>query len=586
MKILKGKPVTSGIGIGEALIFNANDDTIFKEKISGKDQVTREIHRLQNAIKKSRGQLKKIRNNVSKIMGEESALIIQTQQMLLDDSKLVGEIKEIIREEAVNAGWALKKIEQKYRILFSRIDDLAFKEKRNDLSDILNRVLDNLSSGDPTTEYAPVEPCIVVAEDIPPSVAANLMSRGEILGLILEKGGETSHAIILAKTLGIPTMINVSGATDQISNRETLVVDSFSAEVICSPLENQLTEARIKQARFDHYKKRLKQTTRRKNKTRDDLTFRLLGNMELPFEAELIKSYHAGGIGLFRTEFLLAGSDIARDYYQQTLIYKNIAQKFFPAEVVIRTFDVGRDKTYGVFRHNQEENPSLGTMAVRLFLKEKVVLQTQLRALIRANQQGNLKILVPMITEIEEIITVKKMIRTISDDLREQGEKVRVPAFGIMIEVPATINMIESVADEVDFFSIGTNDLIQYMLAVDRNNSSVSYLYSPFHPAIVHALLEIREKTRAVDREVTVCGEMASKVFPAVMLLGMGYRIFSMDPMSFPKIKHIFTNISFSRIRPLVKKLVRFRSKMEVEEFLVENLFHLYPSLFSRELIL
>jgi phosphotransferase system enzyme I (PtsI) len=586
MKILKGKPVSSGIGIGEALLYDTREALILKEKVDA-DLVKTEINRFNNAVKKSKAQLKKIYNNVLKIMGTNSALIIETQRLLLKDGNLINDIKKLITTESIKAEWAIKRTEKKYVDLFSKIEDLAFQEKRNDISDIFSRILKNLKSSDHLSNLELVDDVILIAKDIPPSIAANIMSKGRILGLVLEKGGETSHLVILAKTLGIPTLIGVEDALSLIENNQELIVDSFSAELVLSPNRSQISEARIKLTKFNFYQEKLKETLDKPDLTRDNFKFTLSGNIELPFEADLIKSYNARGIGLFRTEFLLANQEIAKNYKDQELIYKSISQKFLPDNVVIRTFDVGRDKTYGVFTPSEEENPSLGTMAIRLFLKEEEIFKTQIKAVILANQNKNIKLLFPMITEVEEIFTIKRMIREITGELcSEEDCEINIPDIGIMIETPAAVKIIKYLEDLVDFFSIGTNDLVQYMLAVDRNNSNVSYLYNPFHPAVIETLFEIHREIKKINKEVNVCGEMASKVFPALMLLGIGYTNFSMDPMSIAKIKSVFNNIDHSYIRLITRKLTRFRTKIEVEEFFIESMFKKYPQVFSKGLII
>jgi len=584
MKILKGNSASPGIGYGPVHLFNPEEELIDRKKVDAAEVKT-EIHRFRNAVKKSKAQLKKIYNNVVKIMGEDSALIIETQTMLLNDGQLINGIEDLIRQEQIKADWAIKKTEKKYIALFSKLSDPAFREKRNDISDILNRLLSNLKQTNHAKSVEVIDEVVLIAREIPPSQAANIMSKGRILGLVLEEGGETSHSVILAKTLGIPTLINIRDITELATGGDFAIVDSFSAELVINPLQGQLEEARIKQKKYDLYKDRLKATTRKENRTRDHHSFDIMGNIELPFEAELIKSYNANGIGLFRTEFLLGNSTIARSAVEQGVIYHNMARSFYPHPVVIRTFDIGRDKGHHLIKGTREENPSLGTMAIRLFLREKELLIIQLKAIITANSHRNIRILLPMITEIEEVVTVRKMMREIAADLHRQGHPVHMPPLGIMIEVPAAVKLIRSLKDLVDFFSIGTNDLMQYVLAVDRNNSEVSYLYNPFHPAVVQVLIEAREEIRRVGKEVTICGEMAGKVFTALMLLGMGYRSFSMVPLSIPKIKNILTSIDFKYVSGVVKKLVGFGSKKEIEEYLIEAMFRKYPRLFSNELV-
>jgi len=339
----------------------------------------------------------------------------------------------------------------------------------------------------------------------------------------------------------------------------------------------------VKKEKYQAHKDKLKQVMKLPDLTRDNHHFHLLGNIELPFESDALLSYGARGIGLYRTEFLFMDPAIAFSVDQQYMIYKNIAQKFYPNPVVIRTFDIGRDKSYNYFRKEKEKNPALGTMAVRLFLKDRELFKTQIKAILRANEAGNVRILFPMVTEIEEIYSIKNILQQCKKELiRERNLPNHDIQVGIMIEIPGTVKIIEYLKNEIDFFSIGTNDLVQYLLAVDRNNNLVSYLYSPYHPAVIRILYEILEEASKIGKEVTVCGEMAGRTFTALMLLGMGYTNFSMNPLAITEIKRIFTRVHYSFVRKTVRQLSKMSSKTEIEEFLVETLLKKYPDLFIK----
>jgi len=515
-------------------------------------------------------------------MGKESALIIETQYLLVKEGNLINDIKKLISRESVRAEWAIKQIEKKYVDIFNKIPDISFQERINDISDVLYRLLNNLKSNT-TAINTDIENVILVAADIPPSIAASLMSSGKILGLVLDEGGEASHTVILARTLEIPTILNTGNATELIANDDFLVVDGLNGEVIINPNKSFIAKTLVKKEKYQVHKEGLKKIVKLADVTRDNHGFTLLGNMEMPFESDLLATYGAKGIGLFRTEFLFTDPAVAFSLDQQYMIYKNIAQKFYPNPVVIRTFDVGRDKSYSYFNQEKEVNPALGAMAVRLFLEETELFKTQIKAVLRANETGNVKILFPMVTELEEIHTIKKIIHQCKVELlREKKFPDKEIQVGIMIEIPGTVKIIKHLKDEIDFFSIGTNDLMQYLLAVDRNNSAVSYLYSPFHPAVVDILFEIRETVASIGKEVTVCGEMAGKTFTALMLMGMGYTNFSMTPLAIAEIKRIFTRIHYGYIKKTVKQISKLGSRTEIEEFLVETLLKKYPDLFIK----
>lgn len=581
MNIIKGKPVSPGIVIGNALLFNSRREIVLREKID-KAAIENEINRFNNAVKKSRAQLKKIYNDLQKIMGKDTALIIDTQYSLLKDGSLINDIKDTIISQQVKTEWAIKQIEKKYIDIFNEIPDLSFKEKINDISDVFIRVIDNLKESKRGVE-ADIENVILVADDIPPSIAAALMARGKLLGLVLDAGGETSHSVILARTLEIPAILDTHHATEAIVNDDMLIVDGLKGEVIVNPDKSAVANISTKKEKYQIYRERLKEVIKLADTTRDNHSFTLMGNIEFPFESELVQAHGARGLGLFRTEFLFTDPAIALSADKQYMIYKNIAQKIFPHPVVIRTYDVGRDKVYSYFNSEKEVNPALGTMAVRLFLQERKPFKTQIKAILKANESGNIKILFPMVTEIEEIFTIKKIIQEVKEELIDEKKLPKKEVeIGIMIEIPGAVKLIKHLRDEIDFFSIGTNDLIQYLLAVDRNNSSVSYLYNPFHPAVLDILVEIREETQRIGKEVTICGEMAGKAFSAMMLLGMGFSSFSMNPLSITEIKRIFTRIHYSYLKKVVKEIGKLSSKTEIEECLIESLLKKYPEFFVK----
>ncbi|MBE0664870.1 MAG: phosphoenolpyruvate--protein phosphotransferase, partial [Candidatus Aminicenantes bacterium] len=372
-------------------------------------------------------------------------------------------------------------------------------------------------------------------------------------------------------------------ATDSIFNGDTLALDSVSGEVIVQPTPEVAAEISLKIEKFRLYKEQLKKLSQLPELTLDQHQFHLHANIELPFESEIVQSYGAQGIGLFRTEFLYLDSKMSISEEEQYLIYKKIAQNIFPHPLVIRTYDLGRDKSDPAApRH--EENPSLGMMAVRLFLKDREPFKIQIKAIMRANASGNIRILFPMITEIEEIHAIREIMAEAKKELQGAGtypgKDVRV---GIMLEIPAAVRLIRHLGDIVDFFSVGSNDLIQYLLAVDRNNSDVSYLFSPYHPAFIHILKEIRSEVDRIGKEVTICGEMAGQPVPALMLLGLGFTNFSMNALAIAEIKRVFTRIHYARLRKIVSQLDSFGSRTEIKTFFKKSLLELYPDLLDSQ---
>lgn len=583
MSILRGKPVSSGIVSAHAHLFFSHENRLESDHPLPASSIDNELNRLQNALKKSRAQLKKIHKTVEKKMGSSSALIIAIQGQLLDDPSLIKEIKEKITREQLRCETAIRLVEKKYIDIFSKIPDLTFQERQNDLSDILQRIAANLSSQFAQSSKKE-SPYILVTRDLHPSKAAQIMSSGLIAGLILEEGGENSHTSILARTMGIPAVIQVHKALDTVQEGDFLFLDALLGQIYVAPSKEEIFKLNGKKEKYTLYKTRLKEIIPLPSQTMDGQNFSLMGNIELEFETTMAKDHGAAGIGLFRTEFLFMDGDVAQHTSKQALIYKNVAQSFYPSQVVIRTFDVGRDKAVPDFNNDEGCNSALGAMAVRIFLKKPDLLIRQIKGIIRANESGNISILFPMITTIEEIFSLKALVKDCYAQVKkEQATIPKCPPVGIMVEVPAAIKLIPFLKDHIDFFSVGSNDLTQYLLAVDRNNSEVSSLYTPFHPALVEALLEISSACRSIGKPVTVCGEMAGKSVSALMLLGMGFRRFSMNPLALMEIKRVLTHVHASYATHVVKKIRHFPSASMIEEYLIEQFLRKYPELFIKQ---
>ncbi len=579
---LKGQAVSAGVLLGKARLLAPERIQVQFRSIEPSG-LEKELNRLREAVSRTRAQLKKIGQDLEKKMGRDAALIIETQSLLLQDSGFLNEISAQISGKLVRAEWAIKEVERKYVELFSTLKDLAFREKINDLTDVLRRLLENLGRRQPAA-HASDEKFIIVAPDLLPSEAAKWLATGLVEGMVLDHGGETSHTAILARTLEIPAIIHTREATDLIADGDLVFIDSMNSEVLVNPGPVMKSEMQEKVQRFQQYRREMREIAKLPDLTRDGRPFSLSANIELPAESELAGLYQSRGIGLFRTEFVFFEQKDC-DEEHQTLIYREVARKAFPHPAVIRTFDLGRDKVSAGLTRQEEENPSLGLMAVRMFLKDQALLKTQLRAILKANDSGNIRVLFPMITEIEEVFALKEMLSRVERELAAEG--VLPPhrlQLGIMIEIPAAVKIIPHLKGEIDFLSIGTNDLIQYLLAVDRNNSEVSYLYSPFHPAVVATLKEILREANAAGLGVTICGEMAAKKLPALMLLGLGFSSFSMAPHSIAEIKRVFTGVDRSYLERTVRKLSRLRSRGEIEELLLESLLRRFPDLLLNHL--
>jgi phosphotransferase system enzyme I (PtsI) len=422
-----------------------------------------------------------------------------------------------------------------------------------------------------------------VAHELLPSEAASRLSRGNVLGVALDMGGPTSHAAILARSLNIPTVVGLHDVTGQVKNGDTLILDGTDGEVIINPPPAVQREFESKKQRYDSYRQELRRLARMPSLTLDRIRFTPLANIELPEEMALAQSLGAEGVGLFRSEFLYLQSTSLPDEEDHYRVYSQLARSAYPAPVTIRTIDIGGEKTLPQLKIEQERNPALGLRAIRLSLKNRDMFRTQLRAILRASFLRNIRLLVPMITEIEEVGEVKLLFEDIKTELRAKKVRFdeRIP-LGVMIEVPAAAALTDLLVKEVDFLSIGTNDLIQYCLAVDRSNEFVAYLYKPLHPSILRLVKFIIETAVQAGRRVTVCGEMAADPLSALILLGFGLREFSMNPIFIPRIKRMLRAVEFRTVRRIVARAMDLRTAQEVEEFVTEKILARHPHAFLK----
>lgn len=576
---LRGIGVSPGISIGEVLltervIFSSRKDNIAPEQLSN------EIARLEKAIERTQRQLMIIKNKVKEKVGEEHSFIFDAHLLIVKDSSLFASLKKIITEKMTRAEWAISQIHEQYMIEFESIADEYFRERKFDVSDVLSRVYKNLEPFEPKKTHDDKDK-ILVGHDLLPSEAALRLSQGNVLAVALDMGGQTSHTAILARSLNIPAVVGLRNITKRVKNGDILIVDGTDGEVLINPPLATEKEFISKKIRYENYRKELRKTAKLKSLTLDGERFYPLANIELPDEVKPAFSLGAEGIGLFRSEFIYLHSTSLPSEEEHYNAYYQCAKVAHPAQVYIRTMDIGGEKSLPQLKIEKEPNPALGLRAIRFSLHDRELLKTQLRAILRASVFKNVRILIPMITEYEEIIEVKNLFEEVKGELRSQKIKfdTHIP-LGIMIEVPAAAAMTDVLVREVDYLSIGTNDLIQYYLAVDRSNELVSYLFKPLHPAILRILKFIIETTQAAGKEITVCGEMAADPLAALVLLGFGLRKFSMNPIFIPRIKEVLRSVENKTIRRIVRKAMFLNSAQEIEEYIIERVLIKYPKAF------
>jgi phosphotransferase system enzyme I (PtsI) len=576
---LRGIGVSPGISIGEVLLTERVVFSSRKDSISP-GQLDNEIARLEKAIELTKRQLTDIKDNVKEKIGEEHSFIFDAHILIVKDSSLFVSLKKIITAKMSRAEWAISQIHEQYMRKFESIADEYFRERKFDVSDVLSRVYKNLEPFEPKRAHDDKDK-ILVGHELLPSEAALRLSQGNVLAVALDMGGQTSHTAILARSLNIPAVVGLRDITKRVKNGDVLIVDGTDGEVLVNPPLAIEKEFISKKKRYENYRKELRKTAKLKSLTLDDVRFYPMANIELPEEVKPAFSLGAEGIGLFRSEFIYLHSTSLPSEEEHYSAYYRCAKEAHPAQVYIRTMDIGGEKNLPQLRIHKEPNPALGLRAIRFSLHDRTLLKTQFRAILRASVFRNVRILIPMITEYEEIKEVKNLFEEVKAELRSQKVKFdsNIP-LGVMIEVPAAAAITDVLVREVDYLSIGTNDLIQYYLAVDRSNELVSYLFKPLHPSILRILKFIIETTQAAGKEVTVCGEMAADPLAALVLLGFGLRKFSMNPIFIPRIKEVLRSVESKTIRRIVRRSMQLNSAQEIEEYIIENVLVKYPKAF------
>jgi phosphotransferase system enzyme I (PtsI) len=576
---LRGTGVSPGIAMGEARLTQRVVFTSRREPIPAA-QVEDELRRLKRAVDRARAELVQLKADVRDRLGEENAFVFDAHLLILDDPSLQAAVERTIRDDRVKSEWALSQVNDHYQQVFESLNDEYFKQRKSDVSDVLAKVYRNLEVRR-ERQAEPEKPYILIAHELLPSEAALMLSREKTLGVAVDMGGQTSHTAILARSLSIPAVLGLHNITQWVRNGDFLIVDGTDGEVIVNPPPAVRREFESKRAKYDAYQRELRKTARLRSVTLDGVRFYPLANIELPEEVAQATSLGAEGIGLFRSEFIYlqrASLPTEEDHFA---VYDRIARAAAPRPVFIRTIDIGGEKSLPQLNIEEEPNPALGLRAVRFSLRNRDMFRIQLRAILRASARRNVRILVPMVTELEEIAEVKAAYAEVKAELRRERVKFDEAApLGAMIEVPAAAALTDILVKEVDYISIGTNDLIQYYLAVDRSNEFVSYLYKPLHPAVIRLLQSVIQTALREGKEVTVCGEMAADPLMALVLLGFGLRNFSMNPIFIPRVKKALRSIACRTVERAVEEALRLRTAQEVEEHMIERILVKHPEAF------
>lgn len=580
--ILVGIAASPGIAIGRCWSVDRRKVRTPKRRLSP-DEVDTELARFRTAMELSDIQLSEVKEKVERADGvpgtAEHAAIIDMHRMMLKDEMLALEAQRLVREERLNAEWAVKRAVRKIKNAFHEHADEYFKERRADVDYVGERVIKNLLGQAPDVEELPPEGSIIVAHDLSPADTALLLHERKVAAFVTDAGAKTSHTAIVARALEVPAVVGVGKITTLAEQGDWVIVDGSRGVVVINPTPEERAGYEMEQERYRAEEEELLQTRDLPARTQDDVTLRLAGNIEFAEEVPSLLRHGGEGVGLYRTEFLfLARADLPseEEHYRN---YRQILEALAPRPVTIRTFDLGGDKLpVGMRIH--AENPALGLRAIRYCLRRPDIFRTQLRALLRASVHGNLKIMFPMVSGVAELRGAKRALEEVRAELEKQGVRARkeIPV-GIMIELPSAAMIADRLARECDFFSIGTNDLIQYTIGIDRQNKDVAYLYKPLHLSVLRMLKFVCEGARAANIPVSMCGEMAGDPVNTLVLLGLGVSELSMNGASIPLVKRIVRAARASEGRALVDRILSLTTADDIEREVRAEMLTRFPGL-------
>ncbi len=567
MKVLKGIQASNGIAIGPVYLHDPEEPWVDYRRI-GEDEVDGEVRRFLDTLASVAEDLKATRVLVEEKLGPDHAQIFDAHLMILDDAALREPTLASIRKDRVNVEYAFWLTLQKVRRQFDAIQDDYFRARRADILDVERRVLSRLCRREDSLLERMTAPAIVIAHELTPSNAARL-KRDSVLGMVTEAGAATSHASIIARGLEIPAVVGVEAALASAEPGDTAIVDGNRGLICIRPDPDTLSRYRAEARRFTELQKGLLRFTDVPAETLDGVRVCLQGNIELPEEGRSALAYGAEGIGLFRTEYLyLAGSSLPGED-EQTAAYTRLAEQMAPHPLVVRTLDLGGDKLAQASHAAEETNPFLGWRAIRHSLANRDLFRIQLRSILRSSAYGNVKLMFPMISGVEELLEAKSVLAEARAELKRSGvpfdENCEV---GAVIEVPSAAVVADQLAREVSFFSIGTNDLVQYTLAVDRGNERVAYLYDPYHPAVLRLIKSVVDAGHRHDIPVTVCGEMAADPHSCVLLMGLGVDGFSAGPRMVPEIKQAIRTVTMEEARAVAEEALALPTRGAIREYL------------------
>ena len=562
-KLIKGIAASDGVAIAKAYLLVEPDLSFTNEKITDTDA---EIKKFRNALEASKIELTKIRNNAEKSLGADKAAIFDAHLLVLDDPELIQPIEDKIANEKVSAPEALNEVTTQFITIFESMDNEYMRERAADIRDVSKRVLAHLLGVELPNPSMIDESVVIIGNDLTPSDTAQL-NKEFVQGFVTNIGGRTSHSAIMSRSLEIAAVVGTKSITHEVKQGDMVIVDGITGDVIIDPTEDELIAYQNKRERFFEDKKELQKLRDAETVTVDGEHAELAANIGTPDDLYGVMENGAEGIGLYRTEFLYMGRDQMPTEDEQFEAYKKVLETMKDKRVVVRTLDIGGDKELPYLNLPKEMNPFLGYRAIRLCLDQQDIFRTQLRALLRASAYGKLNIMFPMVATIKEFRDAKAILLEEKDKLTSEGQEVADDIeVGIMVEIPSTAALADIFAKEVDFFSIGTNDLIQYTMAADRMSERVSYLYQPYNPAILRLVKQVIEASHKEGKWTGMCGEMAGDETAIPLLLGLGLDEFSMSATSILKARRQINGLSKNEMAELANRAINCATQDEVKE--------------------
>ena len=576
--ILKGIPAAPGIAIGKAYPLYAEEVLIPRRTIKER-VVESEVTRFKGALAKTRLEILTIHKKIANEMGIEKARIFGAHLMVLEDEVLMGEVISKLKKDKLAVEYVFWEVLEKYLRVLSKSDDEYLRERVSDINDVGRRILKNLLGAEHRSLENLRKKVVVVAYDLSPSDTAT-MHRGNVIAFTTDIGGRTSHTAIMAKSLEIPAVVGLETATSSVKEGSGIIVDGNRGLVVINPSKKTVKKYQSEKKQFEKFDKNLLKLKDLPTKTLDGRKIELAANIELPQDVPSVLTHGANGIGLYRTEYFYMNKKDLPSEDEQFQSYKDAALTLAPRPVIVRTLDLGGDKFLSQFEVPHEMNPFLGWRAIRFCLARPDIFKAQLRAILRASHYGKLKVMYPMISGVEELRQANAILEEVRNELKKKSipfdENIEV---GAMIEVPSAALISDVLAKEVDFFSIGTNDLIQYALAVDRVNEKIAYLYEPAHPAVLRLIKMVIDNGHREKIWVGMCGEMAGEVALTVILIGLGLDEFSTSPIVVPEVKRIIRAVKYEDAKKIAEKALTLSTGQEIEVLAKTQLRKLVPDL-------